>query len=237
MQPKHAMQPKNAVQPKTDIRLARFVAAFASLAAGLIHLAVTPAHWQEWFLSGVFFLGLAGFQLVWAGAVSRFPRLWLASLGLVANLASMALWGASRLWGIPVGPNAGVPEAVGLAGVLTVLLESIVVVTALWLLLPREQTAILATGSYRFAVAGAVVVVAALTAPGVVAGLDHGHGSHGHGHGDTHSGSDHQNAPTSSEPSTNTTSPTPTGNVHPSQPGRNPASEGSGHDDHHQHSH
>lgn len=250
MQPKHAMPSTHALQSQTDTRVAIFVAAFASLAAGLIHLAVTPGHWQEWILSGVFFLSLAGFQLVWAGAISRFPNSWLVSLGLIANIASIALWGASRLWGVPVGPNAGAPEAVGPSGVLTVLLESILVVTALWFLLPREQSAVLATSSYRFALGGAAVIVVTLMAPGVAAGLEHDHGSHGHGHGGTHSDSGrkcdagthskpghHQNAPTPSEPSPGAkTSPAPK-DAHPSQPGRNPTSDTSGDGHNHDHNH
>lgn len=219
------------MQPKTDTRLARFVAAFASLAAGLIHVAVAPAHWQGWFVFGGFFLGLAGFQLVWAGAVVRVPRLWVASIGLVANLAAIALWGVSRVWGVPVGPDAGVPAALGASGVLTVLLESVVVVTALWFLLPREQPAVLATGAYRLTVAGAAVVMAALMVPGVVAALDHGHegsaahsGAGGQSKTATHgSPGHHQDAPTSGAPSTSTkTSPIPT------------RAEGDGHEHSHQ---
>lgn len=238
MQPKHAIQPNSAMQAKTDTRLARFVAAFASLAAGLIHLAVTPGHWQEWILFGLFFLGLAGFQLVWAGFVFLLPRSWLVILGLIANVASIALWGASRLWGVPVGPNAGVPEAVGLSGVVTVLLESVVVVTALWFLLPREQSAVLATGSYRFALGGAAIIVATLMAPGVATGLAHDHGGHGHGQGRDHNGSKHKcSVGTRHEPAHHEDAPPSTDHVHPSQPGRSPASEGSGHGDRHGHSH
>lgn len=237
------------MQPKTDTRVARFVAAFASLAAGVIHLAVTPGHWGEWVLSGVFFLALAAFQLVWAAGVSLVPSNRLLSLGLIANGASIALWGATRRWGLPVGPHAGTPEAVDLSGVLAVLLESVVVVTALWYLLPREQSTVLAAGSYRFALGGAAVVVLTLTAPGVATGLDHGHGSHGHGQGGTHSDpapecdagthgtpGHHRTASTPGAPSPGAErSPAPK-NIHPSRLGQSPTGGTSGHQQH-DHSH
>lgn len=174
------------MQRATDTQLGVFTAAWASLGAGLAHLAVTPGHWREWVLSGAFFLALAVFQLVWAAAVVRFPNRPLVVLGVAANLASMALWGISRMWGIPAGPNAGVPEPVGPAGILTVLLESVAVASAVWFLLPRQQPAVLSTGGHRFAVGGVVLAVAALTGPGMATAVGHGHThSSGHGHAET----------------------------------------------------
>lgn len=171
---------------KTDTRLATIVAALASTGAGLIHLAVTPGHWQEWLPSGLFFTLIALFQLVWAGWVVRTPRADVMSAGIAANLGSMALWGASRVWGIPIGPNAGVPEAVGVPDVLTVLLEIVVVAGAVWSLRPRGRTVVLAPGSFRFAVGGVAVAVLMVAAPGVVTGFEHGHAGHGsHGEGST----------------------------------------------------
>lgn len=174
---------------KTDTRLATIVAALASLGAGLIHLAVIPGHWQEWLPSGLFFTAIALFQLLWAGVVFHVPRAEVIGAGILANMGSVLLWGLSRVWGIPVGPNADVPEPVGVPDVLTVVLESIVVASAIWSLLPRKRTAVLATGSYRFALGSAAIVVALLAAPGMVAGLEQGHadhGSHDTGNGDSH---------------------------------------------------
>lgn len=204
------------MQETTDLRLTKFVAALASLGAGLIHLAVTPDHWREWVGYGLFFVGIAVFQILWAGVVVRVPRSGVVSLGLTANLASMVLWGASRVWGPPMGPNAGIPEPVGVSGMLTVLLEAVTVVSALWLLLPRQQIAVLTTGSYRFALGGAILAMATLTAPGAVAALGHGHGGQGQGaHGESGTSSEklpghQQDAPAQRAPSTDA-EPTPAG--------------------------
>ncbi|MFD2399884.1 hypothetical protein ACFSVJ_28200 [Prauserella oleivorans] len=83
----------SAMQLKTDTRLATIIAALASVGAGSIHLAVTPDHWREWAPSGLFFIGIALFQLLWAGLVLRFPRSAWITVGIAANLASMMLWG------------------------------------------------------------------------------------------------------------------------------------------------
>lgn len=177
------------MQHKTDTRLALYIATLASLGAGTIHLAVAPDHWQEWVPSGMFFIGIALFQLCWAGAVLRFPFSGLPSLAVAANLASMALWGASRLWGFPAGPNAGVPAAVGVPGVIALVLESLVVASVLWFLFPRKRAATFSTVGYRFALGGAALVVVSLTAPATIAALDHDHGGGGGVHGEPGAGS------------------------------------------------
>lgn len=167
-------------EKRNHLGLARPLAALASLGAGVIHLAVTPDHWQAWPLYGVFFLGIALFQLIWAGAVLLVPHQIVLVLGLVANLAAMALWGASRAWGPPIGPGSGTPEPVGVSGVLTVSLEAIAALTILMFLAPRRQpAAALGRGGYRLALGGAALAITALTTPGVIAAFGHDHGSHG----------------------------------------------------------
>ncbi len=223
----------------TDTRLVTFVAAFASLGAGVIHFSTTPDHWEEWAGYGVFFLVLALFQVVWPVVVLRRPSTGTLGSGLAVNLASMALWGATRLWGPPMGPSAGVPEPVGSAGVLTVLLESVIVVCVGWSLLPRHQAAVFTGSGFRGAVVAAAVVLAALTVPGAVAGLEHQHGGSGHGgsghHGQTgESPEQHtpgRQAPTRTSPDTSRV-PAPTGHT---EPDREPVEEGAGHDDGHSH--
>lgn len=224
---------------KTDTRLSQFIAAIASLGGGLIHLAVTPGHWQEWVLSGLFFLGIAVFQILWAGLILRVPDRRIIGLGAVANVTSIALWGQSVVWGLPVGPNAGVPEAVGLAGVMAVLLESVVVVGALWCLLPRERSAVFSSAGYRYGLGGAALIVVALTAPGMAAGLDHGHSDHRHEDSGSHSPSEggpqeesSRGTPTPGKPSARTASPEPTGGSSSPQRGSTDGDAGEEHDDH-----
>ncbi len=168
-------------ETKTDTRLAVLLAAFASIGAGAIHAAVIPNHWQEWPASGVFFASLAAFQLIWAAVVIRWPRPTFLGIGLIANLGAMTLWAVSRAWGVPFGPHAEVPEAVGASGVLTMMLEASVLLGVTWSLLPRYRSALLTTGGYRFAVTGAALAMLMLMTPGVIEGLEHGH-SEAEGH-------------------------------------------------------
>jgi hypothetical protein len=168
---------------RTDLGPMRFLAAFASLGAGLIHLAVTPDHWQTWTGYGIFFLGIALFQVFWSAAAIWSPRPVVLTLGLAANAATIALWGTTRLWGPPLGPEAWAPESVGLPDALTVVLEAVAVLGVLWLLLPRTPAG-LSRGAYRAAAGGAFVAVAAVTTPGVIAAFGHDHGSHS-GHHET----------------------------------------------------
>ncbi|MFC7342913.1 hypothetical protein [Saccharopolyspora griseoalba] len=163
---------------RTDLGPVRFLAAFASLGAGLIHLAVTPDHWQAWTGYGVFFLSIALFQAIWATAAIWAPRPPLLALGLAANAATIALWGTTRLWGPPLGPEAWAPESVGVPDALTVALEAVAVLAVVWLLLPRAPAAI-SRGAHHLAVGATFAAVAAVTAPGVVAAFGHDHGSHG----------------------------------------------------------
>lgn len=186
------------MEQRTDTRLAVLVAASASVGAGLIHLAVTPEHWQKFVFSGIFFLAIALFQFLWAPAVFRFPRhrRKVMILGTVVNLASMILWAASRIWGPPLGPAAGIPEMVGVPGVVATMLEAVVVIQVLWFLLPREQPAVLSAGGYRFASLSTVLLMAALVIFGTSAALTRDH-EHVNGGGD-HAVSEHP-APTNGD--------------------------------------
>ncbi|NES16007.1 MULTISPECIES: hypothetical protein [Micromonospora] len=111
------------------------LAAGCSVLAGLIHYAVVPEHRTEWVGYAAFFTLLGAFQLIWAAAVWALPRPWLFSLGVVINAAAIALWAVSRTAGLPLGPEAGEPEAVGVIDVLCVIAEAVALtgtVAALW---------------------------------------------------------------------------------------------------------
>ncbi len=218
----------------TDTRLAVLLAAFASIGAGVVHVAVVPNHWQEWPLSGVFFAGLAAFQLIWAAVVIRWPRPTILGIGLIANLGAMTLWVVSRVWGVPFGPHADVPEAVGVPGVLTMMLEASVLLGVTWSLLPRYRSALLTTGGYRFAVTGAALAMLMLMTPGVIEGLEHGH-SEAEGHHGTSESGGHNGDHSPKQPTT----PEKTGPNQPATPkqqapttSKPPVDGGSGHGDH-----
>jgi hypothetical protein len=108
--------------------------ALLSTGAAVIHFTVIAQHFDEWWLSGAFFVGVALFQLAWAVAVVLRPsgRLYLA--GAVVNALVVLTWIVSRTTGVPVGPEAGEPEAVGLPDVLATAYEVLLVVAALALL-------------------------------------------------------------------------------------------------------
>jgi hypothetical protein len=82
----------------------------------------------------VFFVALAWFQTLWAILVIASPHRLLLLLGAVGNGAVVALWAVTRTAGIPLGPNAGVPEAAETVDVLSTVLEILVVLGCLFLL-------------------------------------------------------------------------------------------------------
>lgn len=160
--------------------MARRVLALALLGAGLIHLAVFPSHLEEWWLAGAFFAGTAAFQLAAAGAVAFSPRRELVLGSIAVSAGSVALWAASRTWGMPFGPMAGVVEPVGLPDVLTVLLEVLACVAALaWWSGRGSRHAATRTHRYtRALTVGAGAFVALLAAAGARPALS-GEGHHG----------------------------------------------------------
>lgn len=109
------------------------VAAVASAAAAGIHFAVAPEHFHEWWGFGTFFVVSGTAQLAWAAFPSKD---WI---GIAGNALFVALWAVSRTHGLPFGPEAGTPEAVGPLDLASVLLE---------------LTAVAALVMNRFAVSG-----------------------------------------------------------------------------------
>ncbi len=103
--------------------VARCWAGFASLGAGLVHLAVVREHLDEWWLFGVFFAVLGIGQVVWAVTALARDRAPFPQLVAYGSLAVVALWAVTRTVGLPVGPDPWQTEAVGRADVLTSLLE------------------------------------------------------------------------------------------------------------------
>ena len=88
-----------------------------SLGAAAIHYAVTPEHFAEWWAFGVFFAAISWFQALWAVGYALRPTNTLAWLAIVV------MWMWSRTLGVPLGPEAGTVEAVGLRDALATLFE------------------------------------------------------------------------------------------------------------------
>lgn len=167
---------------RTDSRLAARLAALASLGASVIHFAVVPAHWQEWAPSGLFFLAIALFQLVWSRVVLVHTTTLVLAAGILVNVGAIVLWALSRTAGAPIGPHAGQTEIVAGADLCALLLQIYVVMGAGWVWyrgLRGEPVSAFASAAILL---GAVGVVALASTVGAASGLRHG--DHGHGHGD-----------------------------------------------------
>lgn len=185
------------------------MAALASAAAGIIHVAAVPSHWAEWPAAGVFFLLTAVFQLSWSILAMPFEHRLLTLSAIPVNLGLIALWAFSRWQGVPVGPHAGVPEAIGLGDTLSTALEAGIVTCLLWTLIPRESHGVLSTQGYRLAGILASVLLGLMTIPGIVSALSHGGAGHGHGetedvheHGETEEEDGHDHGSETEDPAT-----------------------------------
>lgn len=112
-----------------------------SLAAGLLHLLVTPEHFEEWWGYGLFFAvtfaaqATNGLLLLWEASSRRerplwWPRAWTAMLwvGIVGNVLLVGLWAYTRFVGVPAGPMAGEKEEMALLDLLTKVVEVSLVV-------------------------------------------------------------------------------------------------------------
>lgn len=163
--------------PKTDSGLAARVAALASAGAALIHFAVAPDHWQEWAASGLFFVSLAAFQLIWSSILMIRPATPVLAAGIAVNLGSVALWSLSRTTGAPFGPHAGEPEVVQAAGLCALLLQTYVVMAAGWIWYRGRRSDLVSRFGYGVVLTGAGTVVAMSVTIGIASGLQHGHHS------------------------------------------------------------
>ena len=90
-----------------------YAAAALSLLAALIHLWVTPEHFEEWWGYGVFFLVAALTQALYGPLVVVWPTRIVLLLGIGGNLTIVVLYLLTRTVGIPLfGPGAGEVEGV-----------------------------------------------------------------------------------------------------------------------------
>ena len=95
-----------------------YAAAGFSLLAALMHLWVTPEHFEEWWGYGAFFLMAALAQVLYVPLVLRWPNRRVLLLGIAGNLAILLLYLLTRTQGIPFfGPGAGEVEGVGFVDV------------------------------------------------------------------------------------------------------------------------
>jgi len=117
-------QPSNELPTLARSKTWLYAAAGLSVVAGLLHLAVMPEHFEEWLGYGLFFLAVALAQLAYPVPLLRRPssRAVLVA-GIVGNALIIGLWAVTRTIGVPLGPEAGEVEAVGLVDSVSKLVE------------------------------------------------------------------------------------------------------------------
>ncbi|GAA2747773.1 hypothetical protein GCM10009868_38550 [Terrabacter aerolatus] len=112
----------------------RLLLAATLVGGALIHVAVVPEHLDEWPAAGAFFIVLTALQAGAAAVLLRGPRRGVLLLVLAVSAGPVAVWVWSRVWGLPLGPEPGVPEPVGLPDCAAGVLELAAVVLAVVLL-------------------------------------------------------------------------------------------------------
>lgn len=91
----------------------------ALAASAAIHLAVTLAHLRDDAGSAVFFVSVALLQLGAAALCARRACRSVVWASAALSVAIAGVWFVSRTAGLPVGPDAGQAQAVGLADVVS----------------------------------------------------------------------------------------------------------------------
>jgi hypothetical protein len=103
-------------------------AAFASVGAAAVHVAVVPEHFRESALYGAFFVIAAACQIGGAALLALRRSRSLVAVVATGNALIVALWIVTRVVGIPLGPEAGVVEPVEGLDVIATTCELVVVV-------------------------------------------------------------------------------------------------------------
>jgi hypothetical protein len=121
---------------------AAVTAAFMLAAAALVHLALTPEHFAAWWVFGALFAAAAGLQLVTAIVLLRRPTRAAIAWTCLLNAGIVAVWALSRATGLPFGPEAGDPEALGWMDAMTtvdeLLLIAVLSIEAGWIACSRN---------------------------------------------------------------------------------------------------
>ncbi len=152
--------------------VARCWAGFASLGAGLVHLAVLQEHYEQWWLFGAFFAVVGTAQVLWAVAALARDDAPLPRTVSYANLVVVGLWLITRTTGLPIGPEPWRAEALGRADVLAVALELAVValvVAAGRLRRPALARTAGSTGRFVALMFAGALAVSAVTTPALAA--------------------------------------------------------------------
>ena len=116
---------------RTVGRYLRWLLAALSVGAAFIHFAVSGGHYDISWIHGTFFAVVAWLQIVFAVGVVLRPTRRLLIAGVLLNAGIIGVWAVSRIWGVPVGPDAWTPESITLADSLSSGFEAGIVLLSL----------------------------------------------------------------------------------------------------------
>jgi hypothetical protein len=105
--------------------------ALAAGSAALIHVMAASHHFAEWWLFGAGFVVMAVLQGASAIALERTAWRPAPLAAVLVNAPIVLFWTWSRTLGLPFGPEAGEPEAIGIADTLCTLTELVLIGGAL----------------------------------------------------------------------------------------------------------
>lgn len=163
--------------------------AVMSVGAAAIHFAVVGDHFDEAVIFGLFFAVVGWLQAGWAIAMVAIPTYALTAAGLLANAAVVAVWAVSRTAGLPIGPEAGEPEAAAFIDVLATVLEVLIAAIALVALVrPGTERWLRGRVGVVAMVALSLLVVPTTTVAIATSGEQHAQGVEG----DLHDNSGHE---------------------------------------------
>ena len=117
----------NVAPPADYSRTQRYRVAILTFGVAAIHFAVVPDHLDEYLPFGLFFIVLGFAQVALGLAAIIRPSQRLFAWAAFGTLAVLALWVITRTVGLPIGPDAGQPEAMGVTDVCAAVLEGVAV--------------------------------------------------------------------------------------------------------------
>jgi hypothetical protein len=124
--------PRRVHEPILDAKVqgSRWIqgAFLGTLAAAGCHLAVMPQHFGESWVYGTFFLGAAICQIAFASLLLTRPSRRILVAGIMGSVAIVVLWSASRFVGVPIGPDHGSTESIGVLDTFSTVAETITIV-------------------------------------------------------------------------------------------------------------
>lgn len=152
-----------------ESRVVMYCLAIVAVATAVIHFAVAGEHFQEYWVFGVFMLGAAWLQLLWAILAVVRPSRPLLSCGAILNGGVVAVYIVTRTVGDVIGPTPHDVEPFGFGDGFCTVLEAVVAVACVWLLIAKKDRQV-ARRRLVLASAATGAVTAVLLSVSLVAG-------------------------------------------------------------------